>query len=152
MLLSIKTGFSCFSGSRFGTVLLVNRSHLKTWVEELREAWEQADSHRAGALFTVDAAYHSHPLQPPLVGREAIEGYWQKATATQANVRVRMGEPLLDGDRAVVEWWAVMTEAGVDTTDAGALVLEFSGEYCRRLREYWNVAEGFVEPPEGWGQ
>jgi ketosteroid isomerase-like protein len=130
----------------------MNRTQLETWVEELRRAWEQADSRRAGALFTVDAEYHSHPFQPPLVGRDAIEGYWKHATATQANIRVRMGKPLLDGDRAVVEWWAFMTETGAETTDAGALVLEFAGEHCRRLREYWNMTEGFVEPPEGWAQ
>jgi hypothetical protein len=129
----------------------MDRSRLDSWVEELRLAWEQADPPRAAALFTADAKYHSHPLQPPLIGNAAIEAYWEKATSTQSDVRVQMGNPLLDGDKAVVEWWTVMTDGGAETTDAGALVLEFDGERCANLREYWNMTEGKIQSPEGWG-
>ena len=130
----------------------MDRSRMDSWVEELRLAWEQGDPARAGALFTVDANYHSHPFHPPLVGRTAIEAYWEKATSTQSDVRVQMGTPVLEGDRAVVEWWTVMTDSGVQTTDAGALVLEFDGDYCSNLREYWNMTEGHRDSPEGWGR
>lgn len=124
---------------------------MDSWVEELRLAWEQADPARAGAIFTPDARYQSHPFHPPLLGRAAIEAYWSKATSTQSNVRVRMGRPLLDGDRAVVEWWTVMIDGDAETTDTGALVLEFADDLCNNLREYWNLTEGSLEPPEGWG-
>jgi ketosteroid isomerase-like protein len=130
----------------------MDRSQMDSWVEELRLAWEQADPARAGALFTIDASYHSHPFHPPLIGRAAIEAYWTNATSTQSDVRVRMGKPLVDGDRAVVEWWTVMTVGDAETTDTGALVLEFADERCTRLREYWNVTEGRLAPPERWGQ
>ena len=130
----------------------MDRSRMGFWVEELRLAWEQGDPARAAALFTLDAKYHSHPFHPPVVGRTAIEAYWEKATSTQSDVRVQMGKPLLDGDRAVLEWWAVMTDGGAETTDAGALVLEFDGEHCANLREYWNITEGILASPEGWGR
>jgi uncharacterized protein (TIGR02246 family) len=129
----------------------MDRSQMDSWVEELRLAWEQADPTRAAALFTVDARYHSHPFHPPLIGRAAIENYWTKATSTQTEVRVLMGKPVLDDDRAVVEWWTVMVDGGSETTDTGALVLEFEDKLCANLREYWNMAEGKLEPPEGWG-
>lgn len=130
----------------------MNRSQLDIWIEELRQAWERADPPRAAALFTDDAVYHSHPLRAPLVGPTAIEDYWKQATSTQTDVEVRMGRPLLDGSRAVVEWWTLMTEDQRRTTDTGALVLEFEGDRCRNLREYWNTEDEWIEPPPGWGQ
>jgi hypothetical protein len=129
----------------------MDRSQMNSWVEELRLAWEQADPARAAALFTIDARYHSNPFHPPLIGRTAIEAYWSKATSTQSDVRVRMGRPLLDGDRAVVEWWTVMRNGEAETTDTGALVLAFADGLCTNLREYWNMTEAILEPPEGWG-
>jgi hypothetical protein len=62
-----------------------------------------------------------------------------------------MGRPLLDGDRAVVEWWTVMRNGEAETTDTGALVLAFADGLCTNLREYWNMTEAILEPPEGWG-
>ncbi|HUO46209.1 MAG TPA: nuclear transport factor 2 family protein [Acidimicrobiia bacterium] len=129
----------------------MDRQRLESWVEDLRQAWESGDPGQAGSLFTEDAIYHSHPFRPPLEGREAIEAYWANATADQANLQVTMGRPLLDGNRAAVEWWTVMVERGTQTTDAGALILEFHGGRCSRLREYWNLLEGTVGPSPGWG-
>jgi len=132
--------------------MVMNRRQLDTWVEELRLAWEQADPARAAALFTHDAKYHSHPFRRPLIGTSAIEDYWKQATSNQTDVLVRMGKPLLDGNRAVVEWWTVMEEEGMGTTDAGALILEFVGDRCANLREYWNMVDDKVEPAKEWGQ
>ncbi len=141
-----------FFNRHLRTVHRMDRRVMDSWVEELRLAWEQADAARAGALFTPDARYHSHPFQPPHVGRAAIEAYWSMATSRQSDVQVRMGRPLVDGDRAVVEWWTVMIDGDAETTDTGALVLEFADERCTNLREYWNLTEGRLEPPEGWGR
>jgi hypothetical protein len=32
------------------------------------------------------------------------------------------------------------------------LVLEFEGDRCAHLREYWNLTEGVTAPPSGWGR
>jgi len=129
----------------------MDRQRLEGWVEELRQAWESGDPRQAGALFSENAVYHSHPFRLPLRGRQAIEDYWADATADQANVRVAMGRPMLDGNRAAVEWWTVMVERGIQTTDAGVLILDFEDGRCRRLREYWNLLEGVLDPGPGWG-
>lgn len=130
----------------------MNSSQLTEWVEDLRQAWEHGDAGRAAALFAEDAVYHSHPFKVPLHGRGAIERHWSEATANQKSLTVRMGAPVLDGDRAAVEWWTNLTEGGGDSTDCGVLVLTFDGDVCKSLREYWNLADGHVAPQAGWGQ
>jgi ketosteroid isomerase-like protein len=124
------------------------------WVERMRRAWEGADPDAAAALFATDAVYRSAPFREPSVGRDAVRQYWAAATSDQESASVRFGEPIVDGDRAAVEWWTTMREAGDDVTDAGVLFLAFGPDgRCRELREYWDVREGpGVDPFDGWGR
>lgn len=107
----------------------------------------------AVALFTEDAAYRSSPFREPSVGHEGIRAYWAGATGAQADVRVRLGEPLEDDDRVAVEWWTTMRDDGEAITLPGCLVLRFAADgRCEELREYWHVEPGTVDPPDGWGR
>jgi uncharacterized protein (TIGR02246 family) len=126
---------------------------IEEWAERYARAWEEADDEAAGALFTEDATYRSDPFREPYRGRDAIRGYWREVTATQANVEVTVGRTLVEGDRAVVEWWTQMDSDGTPVTLPGALLLELDGDgLCRALREYWNLEVGRrVPPPAGWG-
>lgn len=69
--------------------------------------------------------FYSHPFreaQPP--GKYAA---W--AFADQAGVDFRFGVPIVDADRAAVDWWAVITTgAGEVETLAGVSLLRFDGE------------------------
>lgn len=121
------------------------------WIERLRLAWIGADSEAAASLFTTGATYRSHPFRTPLQGRGDIARYWSNSTATQGDLNVRFGAPLVDVDRVAVEWWATSVEDGTPQTDCGALILRFDGELCAELREYWNLSEGHLEAPAGWG-
>jgi ketosteroid isomerase-like protein len=122
------------------------------WLEAYRRAWEEGDPEAAAALFTDDAVYRSHPFRDPHVGREGILAYWAGATATQADVGVRFGEPVVAGSAVCVEWWATMRDEGAWITLPGCLYLHFAADgRCRELREYWHLADGRREPPPGWG-
>ena len=46
--------------------------HPAEWIEAYGRAWEGRDADAAGELFTEDAIYRLHALQPPLVG--AVSG------------------------------------------------------------------------------
>lgn len=124
----------------------------RAWLDLLGEAWRNRDPKAAAELFTVDAVYHSHPFESPLLGRIEITDYWASATSNQSGIEVTFGNPLVDGDRVAVEWWSVMHESGRPTTDAGGLFLTFENGRCSELREYWNLTEGAVTVPEGWGR
>ncbi|MDP9144521.1 MAG: nuclear transport factor 2 family protein [Actinomycetota bacterium] len=129
----------------------MDRAEVEAWVEDLRSAWEAANPVQIGALFADDAEYLTTPFGKGLQGRDSIVAYWSREMSTQDRVEVRMGRPVIDGERVAVEWWAVITSNGSQITDAGALMLELSGDRCRRLAEYWMLEEGGIEPAEGWG-
>jgi hypothetical protein len=58
------------------------------------------------------------------------------------DVRVRFGEPIAEGDRVAVEWWATMTADGDPVTLVGCLLLSFAADGRGRTpRECW--AGGF---------
>ena len=123
------------------------------WIEGYRRAWEERDPQAAAALFTPDASYRSSPFrEPPHFGQEGVVEYWAGATSTQENVQVEMGEPLVDGNHAVVEWWTRMRNGGEEITLVGCLLLRFAPDgRCEDLREYWNFESGLIPPHEGWG-
>jgi len=123
------------------------------WLAAYRKAWEEADTPAVLGLFSEDATYRSHPLRPVHAGHDGIAVYWTQATAGQRDVRVRFGEPIAEGDRVAVEWWATMTADGDPVTLVGCLLLSFAADgRCRALRECWHVAEEVLDPPAGWGR
>jgi SnoaL-like domain len=126
---------------------------VEEWAERYARAWEAADDDAAGALFTEDATYRANPFHEPYRGRAAIRQYWREVTATQSNVEVAVGQPMVDGSRAVVEWWTQMDNEGAPVTLPGALILDFDRSgLCTALREYWNLEVGTrMQPPDGWG-
>jgi ketosteroid isomerase-like protein len=132
---------------------MVDQPTVARWAEDYRRAWEERDSAAAASLFTEDATYRSDIYEAPHEGRDGVDGYWSGVTATQGDVVVRMGSPLVVGDRADVEFWTTMTVAGEPVTLAGCLILDFDASgRCRALREYWNFTAGTNEPPPGWGE
>jgi hypothetical protein len=123
-----------------------------SWAEAYRVAWEQASSEGAAALFAEDATYRDNIYEEPHRGQGGIVDYWEVVTSGQSNVTVRMGDPVVAGNRANVEFWTTMDGEGSPITLAGCLLLDFddSGR-CTALREYWQIAEGARQPPDGWG-
>lgn len=122
------------------------------WLARYRRAWIERDSDAASRLFTEDATYREQPFEAPFVGRPAIRDYWARVTASQTSVELRYGQPLVDGNRLAVEWWANLQTSEGPLTLAGEFLLVFaeSGE-CRELREYWVITQRRVDPPPGWG-
>lgn len=123
------------------------------WLEGYRLAWEGRDSDAAAALFAEDASYTQQPYGAPSLGRSGVRDYWAQVTATQEDIVLRYGTPVVDGSRAAVEWWVTMRNGGADVTLAGEFFLVFDEHgLCRSLREYWHFSEGQLQPQVGWGQ
>ena len=122
------------------------------WLHRYRRAWIEKNAAAARELFTPDAVYREQPFEPPFAGAEAIEGYWSRVTATQRDIELRYGRPVVDGDRLAVEWWATFLNDEAPYTLAGEFLLRFAADgRCQELREYWIIKEGRLDPPDGWG-
>lgn len=131
----------------------MDRAEVERWAEAYRLAWEGADSQAAAALFAKDGTYRNDIYQDrPNEGRAGVVEYWEGVTAAQTDVKVLMGNPFVDGNRSVVEFWTTMRVDDNPVTIGGSLLLDFDERgQCTALREYFNFAEGFHEPPPGWG-
>jgi len=112
------------------------------WLDAYAEAWRRGDAPAAAALFASDARYTSDPFGPGLRGRDAIAAYWAEATAAQTELDLRIGPPIVEGDRAAAEWRATFRRGGALVALAACLLLRFDADgRCLELREYWR-AEG----------
>ncbi|MDM4722872.1 nuclear transport factor 2 family protein [Micromonospora sp. WMMA1363] len=131
------------------------------WIARYGKAWQDKDDIGVTELFLEDAVYRSSPTGIAHVGSDAIAAYWRRATASQQELNLRFGTPVVDGPRVAVEWWAVMRDpewrpdAPSDwATLPGCLVLLFAEDgRCAELREYYNPVFGEAIPaPSGWGR
>lgn len=122
------------------------------WADVWKSAWEAQDTEAIVALYHPDAAFSTQPFRTPYAGRSGVREYVTHEFAEEESVRVRVGKPVVDGDRAAIEWWAALTENGVATTLAGTSVLRFDAAgLVVEQRDTWNQADGRREPPNGWG-
>jgi hypothetical protein len=127
---------------------------VQEWIAGYQRAWEGRDAEAAGELFSEDAIYRDQPLGDAYVGRDGVREYWRGVTASQDDVRVRFGDPIIAADerRAAVEFWVTMLNGGAEVTLTGILFLRFDADgLCEELREAWHFGEGCVGPPAGWG-
>jgi lactoylglutathione lyase len=124
------------------------------WVDGWSRAWPEKDADLVASLYADDSIFRSLPFRDPHVGSSGARDYARWAFDDQADVRCWFGQPVAGpGNRAVVEYWAVLTTiAGDVVTVAGCSVLRF-GAHGRvaEQRDYWVQEDGAVEPPEGWG-
>jgi hypothetical protein len=123
-----------------------------TWARSYARAWETADAEAAADLFSEDATYRSNIFEDPHLGRAGIVSYWKSVTSTQREVMVEMGRPIVQGNRAAVEFWTTMENDGALVTLPGCLLLTFDAAgKCLTLHEYYTFGEGRLGPPPEWG-
>jgi hypothetical protein len=122
----------------------------KRWAETWQQSWRTSDADLLAPLYADGARFRTHPFREP---QEPLE-YARWAYSDEEGVpEVWMGEPFVAGDRAVVEWWANVTEDGEAVSLAGASLLCFDGDgRVVDQRDYWGQAPGHVPPWEGWGR
>ena len=111
----------------------------RRWAAEWQRAWEEHDSERVAALYAEGASFRSAPFRDVQDPR----AYAEWAFADEDSAEPHFGEPIVSGDRATVEWWAVSSSNAKEETLAGVSLLRFdeSGLVVDQ-RDYWDVAEG----------
>jgi ketosteroid isomerase-like protein len=118
-------------------------SAARHWAETWAEAWANEDAELVASLYAEGARFRSQPfreLQDP-------RAYAEWTFSEQDEAECWFGEPVVAGDRAFVEYWAVVRFRGEDETIAGIAVLRFGPDgLVREQHDYWNAEPGRVEP------
>jgi len=88
-------------------------------------AWPAADVEAIAALYEAEALFYSHPFRV----HQAPRDYVSWAFEDQAHAVCGFGDPIVDGDRAAVAWWAVLTSTdGSVESIAGTSLLRFDDD------------------------
>ena len=131
----------------------IGREDAAAFVEGYGRAWEDWDVSGFVDLFSDEVVYVAHATQETVVGRTALASYLRKEAAEQGEVSVRMGSPVIEGDRVAAEFWVTATSGSEAATIAGCFVARLAPDgRCSRFREYWFDVEGHTSAYEGWGE
>jgi nuclear transport factor 2 (NTF2) superfamily protein len=120
----------------------------RAWVEAWEAGWPAKDVERIASRYRPEAPYRSHPFRDVTTARE----YVTRAFDEEELVRCWFGEPVIEDERAAVEYWAILRSPdGSHITIAGHSHLRFDEEgLVVEHRDYWTQRGGAVEPPAGW--
>ena len=118
----------------------------RAWIEAWSRAWPAADADALAECYAEDAVFYSHPFRP----RQGWREYADWAFVDQADAECRFGEPVVDGDRAAVDWWGVITSKdGSVETVAGTSLLRFAPDgRVVEQRDAWASEPGRRDLPD----
>lgn len=129
------------------------RTAARTWADTWQRCWEALDADPIVALYAESATFSSHPAREVHRGPAGVREYVAGAFGDETEVRAWFGEPIVEGPRAAVSWWAALREAGEEVTLAGTSVLRFdAGGLVTDQWDAWHMVDGQRDPPEGWGR
>ena len=126
----------------------------RQWAATWTTAWPAHDVEAIVALYAEDCVHRSTPFRPPHRGRQGVRGYVSQAFAEEQRVDdVHFGEPVVQGDRAFVEYWArFVGRDGVAATLAGGGIARFDSDgLVIDVRDYWHLEPGDRPAPADWG-
>ncbi len=123
----------------------------RRWAEVWTRCWPSREAEPIVALYAERAGYRAFAFREPDVGLIEIRRYLTQNFEAEEDVECWFGKPLVDGDRATVEWWANWTEGGEPVTLAGTTVLRFDDDgQVVDHRDYWNQQARRSPPYSGW--
>lgn len=121
----------------------------RRWKETWERSWPTGDVDAIAALYAPNATYRALAFREPDRGIAGVRRYLEANVAAETDVECRFGVPLVDGDRAAVEWWGSWIEDGEPLTLAGVTILRFGADgLVVDHRDYWNEVQR-REPPYG---
>jgi ketosteroid isomerase-like protein len=134
------------------TDAVATRDAAQRWASVWKTAWEARDTDAIVTLYHPDALFSTEPFRVPFRGSSGVRSYVGQAFDEEREPRVWVGEPVVDGARAAIEWWAALEENGREITLAGTSMLRFDADgLVIEQRDAWNQADGLSSPPDGWG-
>jgi SnoaL-like domain len=127
------------------------RAAAARWARTWTEAWEALEVEPIVALYAPDATFSSEPFREAYRGPAGVREYVTRAFGEEESPRVWVSEPIVDGDRASISWWAALREDDADATLAGTSVLRFDAAgLVIEQWDAWNGLDGRRAPPASW--
>jgi hypothetical protein len=127
------------------------RAAAARWARTWTEAWEALEVEPIVALYAPDATFSTEPFREAFRGPAGVREYVTRAFGEEESPRVWISEPIVDGDRASISWWAALREDDADATLAGTSVLRFDAAgLVIEQWDAWNGLDGRRGPPASW--
>src|SRR5256885_1423924 len=92
-----------------GTHTAKSPSAARAWIDAWSQSWRELDAERLEPVYAANAVHRSHPFREP--GNPIEYARWG-LSEEEGEPEVWMGEPIVSGDRAAIEWWASVIEHG----------------------------------------
>jgi hypothetical protein len=121
----------------------------RAWADAWERCWLALDAELLQPVYTADAVHRSHPFREP--GNPIEYARWALGEE-EGEPEVWVGDPIVAGDRAAIEWWAVVIENGKLISLAGTSIIRFDEDgRAVEQNDYWGQADGRTPPFPGWG-
>jgi hypothetical protein len=120
----------------------------RNWIDAWSRAWRALDAELLEPIYAPDAVHRSHPFRD--AGNPIEYARWA-LSEEEGEPEVWMGNPIVTGDRAAIEWWACLVENGKQVSLAGTSIVRFDADgLAVEQTDYWGQAEGRTPPFHGW--
>ena len=120
----------------------------RAWIAAWDRAWRSKDPAPLADVYADDVEFRSHPFRAPQSPLVYARGAFDEEGE---ELELWWNEPVVDGNRAVVEWWTTLTERDAPVTLTGASVLTFRDDgRVAEQHDYWASADAHVQPWDGW--
>jgi hypothetical protein len=120
----------------------------RRWAEAWTRSWRTKDADLLAPVYADAAVFRSHPFRAPQPPLEYAQWAYSEE---EGEPEVWFGDPLVAGDRAAVEWWAVVVENGKPVSLAGTSILTFDDDgRVAEQHDYWGSTPGRTPPWDGW--
>jgi hypothetical protein len=124
-------------------------SAARRWADVLREAWPAGEIEAFIALYADDAVFRG-PFGDP---EPAVDHMRRTLSLGEPGPAVWVGEPIVVGDRAAVEWWAIIVSDGEAQSFSATAWLRFDAKGAViEEHDHWHSSAGRKEPWPGWGR
>jgi len=121
----------------------------QTWIDAWTRSWRARDPELLAPVYGDETTFRSHPFREPEPPLDYARWAYEEE---EGEPEVWMGKPLVAGDRAAIEWWAVVVENGEQVSLAGTSWLRFD-EDGRVIDQHdsWGTTAGRTPPWRDWG-
>jgi len=111
------------------------REAAERWRDVWARGWRAGDSAEILALYADGAYFQSHPFRAPQAPRDYVE----PTLAEEESAECEFGEPVVDGDRAAVEWSAEtkLKDGGTEKLAGVSLLCFDSDGLVTEQRDFW---------------